>query len=141
MPKVLHVFNTINRLRERYYVASVGKQSLIKLLSEAEVAEQVYNSNAIENSSLVLAERKGGHFVFHWPKQFRVGQEISDQLAVYWTPMPGVRQGLLLAGLLVIPLLNSLAALAGRLGGPQIQLSPAAAPARRRGLTVGPQRV
>lgn len=56
MPKVLHVFNTISRLRERYYTVSVGKQSLIKLLSEAEVAEQVYNSNAIENSTLTLEE-------------------------------------------------------------------------------------
>ncbi len=56
MAKVLHVFNTINRLRERYYTASIGKGSLIKLLSEAEVAEQVYNSNAIENSTLTLEE-------------------------------------------------------------------------------------
>lgn len=56
MTKVLHVFNTINRLRERYYAASTGKESLIKLLSEAEVAEQVYNSNAIENSTLTLEE-------------------------------------------------------------------------------------
>ena len=56
MAKILHVFNTINRLRERYYAASLGKQSLLKLLSEAEVAEQVYNSNAIENSTLTLEE-------------------------------------------------------------------------------------
>jgi len=56
MAKILHVFNSINRLRERYYVASVGKQSLLNLLSEAEVAEQVYNSNAIENSTLTLEE-------------------------------------------------------------------------------------
>jgi len=56
MAKILHIFNTINRLRERYYTASIGKQSLIKLLSEAEVAEQVYNSNAIENSTLTLSE-------------------------------------------------------------------------------------
>src|SRR4030043_1347951 len=56
MAKVLHVFSTINRLRERYYAASTGKESLIKLLSEAEVAEQVYNSNAIENSTLTLEE-------------------------------------------------------------------------------------
>ena len=56
MAKILHVFNSINRLRERYYIASVGKQSLLKLLSEAEVAEQVYNSNAIENSTLTLSE-------------------------------------------------------------------------------------
>ena len=56
MAKILHVFNSINRLRERYYIASVGKQSLLDLLSEAEVAEQVYNSNAIENSTLTLEE-------------------------------------------------------------------------------------
>lgn len=56
MAKVLHVFNTINQLRERYYAASAGKQSLLTLLSEAEVAEQVYNSNAIENSTLTLEE-------------------------------------------------------------------------------------
>jgi Fic family protein len=56
MAKVLHIFNAINRLRERYYAASIGKQSLIKILSETEVAEQVYNSNAIENSTLSLEE-------------------------------------------------------------------------------------
>ena len=97
--------------------------------------------NAIENDSLVFAERKGGHFVFHWPKQFHLRQEISDQLAIYWTPMPDVRKGLLLGGLFIISLLNSLAALAGRVGGCKAQLPPAAAPGRRRGLTVRPQRV
>ncbi len=56
MAKILHVFNSISRLRERYYSASVNKQSLLTLLSEAEVAEQVYNSNAIENSTLTLEE-------------------------------------------------------------------------------------
>jgi Fic family protein len=56
MAKVLHIFSTINRLRERYYAASIGKQALIKILSEAEVAEQVYNSNAIENSTLTLED-------------------------------------------------------------------------------------
>ncbi|RPH48491.1 MAG: Fic family protein [Desulfobacteraceae bacterium] len=56
MAKILHVFNLINRLRERYYIASVGKQSLLQLLSEAEVAEQVFNSNAIENNTLTLEE-------------------------------------------------------------------------------------
>jgi len=35
---------------------SIGKQALLKLISEAEVAEQVYNSNAIENSTLTLEE-------------------------------------------------------------------------------------
>lgn len=56
MAKILNVFNKINFLRERYYRAAVGKDALIKLVSEAEVAEQVYNSNAIENSTLTLEE-------------------------------------------------------------------------------------
>ncbi len=56
MVKILYVFNKVNSLRERYYKASVGKDALIKLISETEVAEQVYNSNAIENSTLTLEE-------------------------------------------------------------------------------------
>ncbi len=56
MAKTLNIYNKINSLRERYYTAIRGKESLIKLLSEAEVAEQVYNSNAIENSTLTLEE-------------------------------------------------------------------------------------
>ena len=56
MAKVLNVFSKINSLRERYYKAYKGKEALIKLISEAEVAEQVYNSNAIENSTLTLEE-------------------------------------------------------------------------------------
>lgn len=56
MAKTLNIYNKINGLRERYYTAVRGKESLIKLLSEAEVAEQVYDSNAIENSTLTLEE-------------------------------------------------------------------------------------
>ncbi len=56
MAKTPAVFSKINVLRERYYKASTGKDALIKLVSEAEVAEQVYNSNAIENSTLTLEE-------------------------------------------------------------------------------------
>ena len=56
MAKTLAVFNKINSLRERYYKVSTGKESLIKLINEAEVAEHVYNSNAIENSTLTLEE-------------------------------------------------------------------------------------
>ncbi|MEK9185768.1 MAG: Fic family protein [Patescibacteria group bacterium] len=50
------VFNKINTLRERYYKASMGKEALVKLISEAEIVDQVYNSNAIENSTLSLEE-------------------------------------------------------------------------------------
>ncbi|MBU3925440.1 Fic family protein [Patescibacteria group bacterium] len=56
MAKILNIYNKINSLRERYYAAARGKETLIKLLGEAEIAEQVYNSNAIENSTLTLEE-------------------------------------------------------------------------------------
>ena len=56
MVKILNVFNKVNSLRERYYQASTGKDALITLIAETEVAEQVYNSNAIENSTLTLEE-------------------------------------------------------------------------------------
>lgn len=56
MAKTLNVFSRIITLRERYYKAAIGKDALINIISEAEVAEQVYNSNAIENSTLTLEE-------------------------------------------------------------------------------------
>lgn len=56
MAKISAIFNKINMLRERYYKASISKDALILLMSEAEIAEQVYNSNAIENSALTLEE-------------------------------------------------------------------------------------
>ena len=56
MSKILNVFNKINSLRERCYKAATGKEALLQLIAETEVAEQVYNSNAIENSTLTLEE-------------------------------------------------------------------------------------
>ena len=56
MPKTLAVFHKINSLRERYYESAIGKDALLKIIAETEVAEQVYNSNAIENSTLSLEE-------------------------------------------------------------------------------------
>lgn len=56
MPRKSHATSQIQSLRERYYKALPGKESLIKIISEAEVSEQVYNSNAIENSTLSLEE-------------------------------------------------------------------------------------
>jgi len=56
MAKILNAYKKINSLRKRYYQASTGKEALISLISETEVVEQVYNSNAIENSTLTLEE-------------------------------------------------------------------------------------
>lgn len=56
MANTLRVFDKVHLLRQRYYQAAIGKDALLSLISEAEVAEQVYNSNAIENSTLTLEE-------------------------------------------------------------------------------------
>lgn len=56
MPRKPHVYSQINLLRERYYKTLPGKESLIKIISETEIPEHVYNSNAIENSTLTLEE-------------------------------------------------------------------------------------
>lgn len=56
MTKILNVYTKITSLRERYYKSIIGKEALIRLIAESEVSEQVYNSNAIENSTLTLEE-------------------------------------------------------------------------------------
>jgi len=56
MANKLSIFKRVQELRRRYVQSAVGKESLLDLLSEAEIAEQVYNSNAIENSTLTLDE-------------------------------------------------------------------------------------
>lgn len=47
---------TLASLREKYNSLKKGKGSLLKLISEAELPEAVYNSNAIENSTLTLPD-------------------------------------------------------------------------------------
>lgn len=46
----------IAKLKGQYDRLKIGKESLLKLVDEAEIPESVYNSNAIENSTLTLAE-------------------------------------------------------------------------------------
>jgi len=56
MAKTLAVFRKITLLRERYFKAAVKKDALLQIINDTEVGEQVYNSNAIENSTLSLEE-------------------------------------------------------------------------------------
>ncbi len=46
----------IVQLKKKYDSLKLGKESLLQLLNEAEIPESVYNSNAIENSTLSLRE-------------------------------------------------------------------------------------
>lgn len=49
-------FDRIDELRQKYASVSKGRESLIQVLNEAEIPEHVYNSNAIEDSTLTLEE-------------------------------------------------------------------------------------
>lgn len=56
MAKKIVGYTQVSLLRERYFKSALHKEELLKLISEVEVSEQVYNSNAIENSTLTLEE-------------------------------------------------------------------------------------
>ena len=48
--------NRIQALKREYDILRQGKESLLSMIDEVEVPESVYNSNAIENSTLTLNE-------------------------------------------------------------------------------------
>jgi len=56
MKQSSRILKQLQLLKERYCRLAPDKKALIKLINDTEVAEQVYNSNAIENSTLTLGE-------------------------------------------------------------------------------------
>lgn len=56
MSTPLQIKNRLQDLKEQYDRLRNGKDALLKLIDEAELPEGVYNSNAIENSTLTLKE-------------------------------------------------------------------------------------
>lgn len=48
--------NKIQALKSEFDILRKGKESLLAMIDEAEIPESVYNSNAIENSTLTLKE-------------------------------------------------------------------------------------
>jgi cell filamentation protein, protein adenylyltransferase len=56
MKQSFRILRYIQSLKEQYCRLAPDKKALIDLINETEVAEQVYNSNAIENSTLTLDE-------------------------------------------------------------------------------------
>lgn len=46
----------LDSLRNKYIVLKKGKESLLNIIDEVELSEAVYNSNAIENSTLTLSD-------------------------------------------------------------------------------------
>lgn len=56
MSTSLSLQKRIESLKKEYDHLKIGKDSLLKIIDEAEIPESVYNSNAIENSTLTLKE-------------------------------------------------------------------------------------
>ena len=56
MKQSFRILRYIQSLKERYCRLAPDRRALVELINETEVAEQVYNSNAIENSTLTLDE-------------------------------------------------------------------------------------
>jgi len=46
----------LEQLQNEYQELNIGKESLLKIIFEAELPESIYNSNAIENSTLSISE-------------------------------------------------------------------------------------
>ena len=51
-----HVLSRLAALKARFDILRRGKAELLRLLDESEIPESVFNSNAIENSTLTLEE-------------------------------------------------------------------------------------
>jgi len=56
MPITKPIRDRITKLKKSYEHLRKGKDSLLQIIDEAELPENVYNSNAIENSTLTLKE-------------------------------------------------------------------------------------
>jgi len=56
MIKTIKKFKNILDLKKSFDLLKEGKDSLLKIIDEVELAESVYNSNAIENSTLTLPD-------------------------------------------------------------------------------------
>ncbi|MEI8344082.1 MAG: Fic family protein [Candidatus Moraniibacteriota bacterium] len=56
MPITKPIRDRIQMLKTEYDKLKQGKESLLELIDEVEISESVYNSNAIENSTLTLKE-------------------------------------------------------------------------------------
>lgn len=56
MPTSSSIQNRVKKLKIDYDRFKIDRESLLKIIDEAELPESVYNSNAIENSTLTLKE-------------------------------------------------------------------------------------
>lgn len=64
--------NRLKGLKAQYDSLKIGKESLLTMIDEVEIPENVYNSNAIENSTLTLKETE----------KILLSQEISREVSI-----------------------------------------------------------
>lgn len=74
-------------------------------------------ANSLENANVALVQWVNGHLVWHWPKDFNLGAEMGTQVAMYWTPMPGMRKALFFVGLMLVLLVNPVVSRRSRKAG------------------------
>src|SRR3990167_851993 len=56
MATFIPIKNRLQELKREYDSLKANKDALLQIIDEAEISESVYNSNAIENSTLTLKE-------------------------------------------------------------------------------------
>ena len=56
MKNIPHTTRSLASLKKRFDILKEGKESLLTILEDVEIAESVYNSNAIENSTLTMGD-------------------------------------------------------------------------------------
>ncbi len=56
MSRIKASYKTFEDLQKRYHETALQKPDLVRIINESEIPEHVYNSNAIENSTLTLEE-------------------------------------------------------------------------------------
>ncbi|HQJ26255.1 MAG TPA: transglutaminase domain-containing protein [Thermoleophilia bacterium] len=88
-------------------------------------------ATAQENAAVQVAGVEDGRFFLRWPRDFHLGRELSDQLAIYWTPAPVWRVVSLVVGLLLVALWNASVRLMSA-GRGALDDTRAAAPLHRR---------
>ena len=72
MPITQPIRDRIQTLKREYDTLRQGRESLLAMIDEVEIAESVYNSNAIENSTLTLEETE----------RILLGQALSRDVSV-----------------------------------------------------------
>lgn len=74
--------NRIQKLKKEFDALRKGKESLLTLIDEAEIPESVYNSNAIENSTLTLQETEKYSLILPYREMYLCGKSLKRRISL-----------------------------------------------------------